>query len=543
MKASECPIKIVGRWTLYVERNHYRFMEARKVMNRCASILLRTPSLYAYKLEVSYLWNSFANGVEPQTIIFELKSLTKGIVPTNLISFIEKASQDYSKYTLTGSVYSPEVVKDDKVTGATNKKILSSWSDVVNFKSQCAKKEIAVQDKREPLRTEPIRETPPFLKSNLRNYQAQTSALFCTHKRPSGLMILPCGAGKTLIAINILLKTAKVAIVFCASKMSVKQWGDEFQKWVASYLHITQIQVVKSEQFDAVINISLSTDIKEQDNNNITIHFITYKQCIQLQELPADYFDTIIFDEVHLVPPKLEQIPCIYPYAQLIGMTATLTRKDKYLAQLHNLVGPKKLDFPWKELEANKAITTPTCIEVRVPVENELRIKIEKSTKAEARKLSSQNPFKHEIVEVLLRKHKNDQILIFAAYTDQLEYIEKEYNIPIITGKTPQKMREKLLEMFRSGTINRLGLSKIGYSAIDLPNANGAIQLSCNNSSRQEESQQVGRLMRPKPGKKSFFYSLVSEKTVEEKMAADRQHFLIEQGVTYTIIESEDISE
>ncbi|MFP4419342.1 MAG: DEAD/DEAH box helicase family protein [Desulfococcaceae bacterium] len=517
-------------------------MEARRTMNYCASILLRTPSLFAYKFNITYIWNAFGQCVTPSEIIERLKGLAKSPVPADLISYIKQLHNRYGKCMLHGDMYNPKANFHSEYKLGTCEQ-LSAWDDIVTLKSKYAKNKLPVLDTRTHPTPSESRSTPNYIEEVLRDYQVDSVSKFCLPPRPSGFLILPCGAGKTLIAITILLQVSCRALVLCTSKMSAKQWGNEFKKWVENSKAESCVEITEHPLFEKKVQYTTPTfKSKLTADQKLSAYITTYSKARELIHLSADHFDTVIFDEAHLAPSHLEKIPCIYAYTQRIGLTASLTRKDNYLLQLHNLVGPKQFELSWKELQAANAITVPQCLEVKVPVSDEIRNKIKKENQTEVKRIAATNPFKNDIVSDLLSKHESDQVLIFAGYNSQLDYLNKRYNIDVITGKTPFAIRERLLESFKEGTISRLGLSKIGSNALDLPNANIAIQLSAGNSSRQEEAQKVGRIMRPKSNNTNcIFYSLVSEDTVEEKISSDRQHFLIELGIPYTVIHYEDL--
>ncbi|HEV2581787.1 MAG TPA: DEAD/DEAH box helicase, partial [Ktedonobacteraceae bacterium] len=250
----------------------------------------------------------------------------------------------------------------------------------------------------------------------------------------------------------------------------------------------------------------------------------------------------IIYDEVHLLPAPVFRITAEIQARRRLGLTATLVREDGREADVFSLIGPKKYDVPWRELERQGWIATAECHEIRVSMTEDDQLNYAISEEREKYRLAAENPAKLDVVRHLVAKHRDDQVLIIGQYLDQLDLLAKELNAPMMNGKTPTKQREKLYEQFRQGEIKHLVVSKVANFAIDLPDANVAIQVSGTFGSRQEEAQRLGRILRPKSdGSIAHFYTVVTRDTRDQDFSANRQLFLTEQGYRYLIDDAEEV--
>ncbi len=244
----------------------------------------------------------------------------------------------------------------------------------------------------------------------------------------------------------------------------------------------------------------------------------------------------MIYDEVHLLPAPIFRETAYLQARRRLGLTATLVREDGHEADVFALVGPKRFDLPWKTLEHQGWIASATCIEVRVPLTDEDRLRYATAAAKTQYAIASKNARKGAVLEKILDRHPDAQILVLGTDLDQLEFVARRFKLPVVTGATPTKQRDVLFEGFRSGQVRVLALSKVGNFAVDLPTASVAIQISGTWGSRQEEAQRLGRVLRPKPGdNQAFFYTLVTADSREQEFAERRQLFLTEQGYPYRI--------
>jgi DNA excision repair protein ERCC-3 len=262
-----------------------------------------------------------------------------------------------------------------------------------------------------------------------------------------------------------------------------------------------------------------------------------------------DLFDThdwglIIYDEVHLLPAPIFRFTADIQSRRRLGLTATLVREDGMEGEVFSLIGPKRYDVPWKEIESQGYIAPAECIEVRVNLTEEERLLYATAEPEERYRYCATTRTKRNVVETLVKKHAGEQILVIGQYITQLDELSEVLGVPVIKGDTPVKERERLFNMFRTGELTCIVVSKVANFSIDLPDATIAIQVSGAFGSRQEEAQRLGRILRPKSdGRSATFYSLVSRDTIDQDFAQNRQRFLAEQGYSYTIIDADDISQ
>ena len=251
----------------------------------------------------------------------------------------------------------------------------------------------------------------------------------------------------------------------------------------------------------------------------------------------------IIYDEVHLLPAPVFRATAEIQSRRRLGLTATLVREDGHEEDVFSLVGPKRYDVPWRELEKQGWIAEADCTEVRVDLPSPQRMPYALAGQRDQYRIAAENPVKLDVTEAILKLHSNDRVLVIAQYLDQLHELATRFNLPLIEGKTPSKQREELYAKFRSGETKVLAVSKVGNFSVDLPDANVMIQLSGTFGSRQEEAQRLGRILRPKEGQLAHFYTLVTRETRDQEFGANRQLFLVEQGYRYRIVEGADILE
>ena len=375
----------------------------------------------------------------------------------------------------------------------------------------------------------------PSLK--LRPYQVEAIEAFYaggSERGGSGVVILPCGAGKTVVGIGVMEKLQTQTLVVVTSTVAARQWRDELLRW---------------------------TDIPPQDIGEYSgerkeikpITIATYNILVHRKNRGADFshldlfnrsnWGLIIYDEVHLLPAPVFKMTAEIQAKRRLGLSATLVREDGREDEIFALVGPKKYDVPWKSFEEKGWIARAVCFEVRVPMPLDLKIQYLKASRRRKFTIASTNPAKMDALVKILSHHRKDRVLVIGQFIDQLKKVAKLLNAPLITGTTPNSEREKLYEKFRQGEINLLVVSKVANFAINLPSANVAIEISGTFGSRQEEAQRLGRILRPKENSRAYFYAIVSRETVDEEYSAKRQIFLTEQGYNYTIINLEELDE
>ncbi len=362
----------------------------------------------------------------------------------------------------------------------------------------------------------------------LRRYQADAARAFSGDLGPGtgfGTVVLPCGAGKTVVGMAVLERLKTNALILTANSQAVRQWIDE---------------LLDKTDIDPSLVGEYSGERKEV--RPITV--ATYQILVWRPDKEGEYphfslfrsraWGLIVYDEVHLLPAPVFRVTAELQAVRRLGLTATLVREDGREEDVFALVGPKRYDVPWKELESAGWIASAFCREVRVPMPDERDMAYAAAAPRAKTRLAAENPLKLAVAEELVAHHAGEGILVIGEYLDQLGEAARALRAPLITGKTPSAERISLYERFRSGVLRVLVVSRVANFAIDLPDASVAIQLSGTFGSRQEEAQRLGRILRPKE-RNSYFYAIVSESTVDEAFSANRQKFLVEQGYRYEI--------
>jgi DNA excision repair protein ERCC-3 len=370
----------------------------------------------------------------------------------------------------------------------------------------------------------------------LRHYQQDAAAIFYAGGRAhggSGVVVLPCGAGKTMVGMAAMAQTQCATLILTPSTVAARQWKTEL-------LDKTTLREEDIGEYTG--------QVKEiRPVTMATYQILTYRK---RKGSPFPHFalfsernwGLIIYDEVHLLPAPVFRITAEIQARRRLGLTATLVREDGQEEDVFALIGPKKYDVPWKDLERQGWIATAECHEIRIPLPEEQRMLYAIADSREKITVAANNPDKIPVIETLLGKHREDSVLVIGTYLDQLKLVAQAIDAPVITGKTAVRKREQLFQHLREGEINVLVISKVGNFSIDLPDVNVAIQISGTFGSRQEEAQRLGRILRPKRnGLLAHFYSLVSRDTREQDFAAKRQLFLTEQGYRYEILYDDEL--
>ena len=365
----------------------------------------------------------------------------------------------------------------------------------------------------------------------LRPYQEQAVANFHQEGRlggGSGVVVLPCGAGKTVVGLATMAAVGAHTLVLTPNTVALRQWKRE----LLDKTNLTEDQIGEySGALKEIRPVTLTT-----------YQILTYRKSKEENFLHFDLFSRgdwglIIYDEVHLLPAPVFRATADIQARRRLGLTATLVREDGKEDEVFCMIGPKRYDAPWKDLERQGYIASVECVEVRVPLDAALTMEYLGASKRSRFRLASENPAKADALQVLLQRHQGSRILIIGQYIKQLHELQKEIDVPLITGSMPNVEREQLYQAFRDGTEMVLLVSKVGNFAIDLPDASVAIQISGTYGSRQEEAQRLGRILRPKSdGSSATFYTLVSEATLDQDYAEKRQRFLTEQGYSYHIL-------
>lgn len=370
----------------------------------------------------------------------------------------------------------------------------------------------------------------------LRDYQFEAVEAF--HRSGSlqggsGVVVLPCGAGKTVVGLGAMARIGRKTLILTTNHTSVDQWRQELL--TKTSLRPEQVGEYTGEAKD-VRPVTISTYqilTWRKRKTDPFPHFDLFRQ--------ADW-GLVIYDEVHMLPAPVFRVTADIQATRRLGLTATLVREDGQAEDVFTLIGPKRMDVPWKVLERGGWIAEALCREVRVPLPAEVRRAYAVADQRTQFRMAAENPAKLDVLDALLARHGSEQVLVIGQYLDQLDAIARRTRAPLINGKTPQEERIALYQRFRAGDLRCLVVSKVGNFAVDLPDASVILQVSGAFGSRQEEAQRLGRVLRPKQdGRRALFYTLVSDETLEQDFGQHRQVFLAEQGYAYEILAAHEV--
>ena len=521
--------------------------EARDAIAPFTELVKSPEHFHTYSISHLSLWNAASTGLMAEDVLERLKKYSAYEIPANVAVEITEYMQRYGILRLkldNGNLVLEsdseplflELCKRKEIQGYIESfisKTAAVVSPLVRGKLKIVLTELGfpVQDIAGYVRGEPL-EIELNQSFELRDYQKDAAQVFYasgSEKGGSGVIVLPCGSGKTIIGMAVMALVKAHTLILTPSVTAARQWIRE----------ILQKTTLTKEQVK-----EYSGDVKEIGQVTVATYQILTQRKRQDGEFTnfslfeSQKWGLMIYDEVHLLPAPVFRFSADMQATRRLGLTATLVREDHKETEVFSLIGPKKFDIPWRVLEAQGWIAQAKCHEIRVPMNSEQRISYAVAPLREKISIAGCNPEKFCIVKNLLEKHseENDRILIIGQYIEQLEALAKEIDVPLITGKTPNKERDRIYDSFRNGEIRILMVSKVGNFAIDLPDASVLIQISGTFGSRQEEAQRLGRVLRPKKdGRPAMFYSLVTKDSREQEFAMNRQLFLAEQGYIYYI--------
>jgi DNA excision repair protein ERCC-3 len=542
--------------TVLLEVDNPSYEEARDRLALFAELVKSPEHIHTYRITPLSIWNAAATGVRFEDIVSTLSGFSKFDVPGNLLADIEDYLNRFGKLWIEAGEDQLILRCEDRYLMEElrhNRRVMAMLLDIGksdrfffdpkhrgDLKQLLVKigypvKDLAGYAIGDPLALSFRSQLPDGSAFLLRNYQEQSAAAFHLGGRAeggSGVVVLPCGAGKTVVGLAVMNLLQTSTLILATNIVALRQWRDEIVE--KTTLVPEQIAEYSGErkEFAPVTIATYQIVVYRKEKNGPFPHFHLFN---------ARNWGLIIYDEVHLLPAPVFRATAEIQSKRRLGLTATLVREDGHEDDVFSLIGPKRFDVPWKELEQKGWIATAQCHEIRLPLDGAVRLDYAAAGSRSKFRIASENSYKMVLAEELLEKHQDDQILIIGQYLKQLEELQARFGFNLITGQTPNAKREELFESFRNGGIHCLIVSKVANFAVDLPDANVAIQVSGTFGSRQEEAQRLGRILRPKShGRAAHFYTLVSRETVEQEFSTKRQLFLTEQGYSYEIIDRKD---
>ncbi len=543
---SDGPLIVQSDKTLLLDIDHPLSVECRRAIAPFAELERAPEHMHTYRLTNLGLWNARAAGQDAEMVIDTLIKYSRYAVPHALLIDVAEQMSRYGRLRLeadpihglilvtTDTAVLEEVIRAKKIAPLLGVRIDAETVAVHPSQRGAIKQSLLrlgwpaedfagyVDGQAHPI----------DLKQDgwkIREYQEHAAEGFW--HGGSGVVVLPCGAGKTIVGAAAMAHAKATTLILVTNTVAARQWRDELLKRTS--LNEDEIGEYSGSKKE-IRPVTIATyQVMTKKKNGVYAHL--------------DLFDShdwglIIYDEVHLLPAPIFRFTADIQSRRRLGLTATLVREDGMEGEVFSLIGPKRFDVPWKEIEAQGYIAPAECIEVRVNLTEAERLAYATAEPEERYRYCATTRTKRDVVQELVSLHAKEQILVIGQYLDQLDDLGETLGCPVIQGSTPQKVREELFHSFRTGEISCLVVSKVANFSIDLPEATIAIQVSGAFGSRQEEAQRLGRVLRPKAdGRGARFYSVVSRDTIDQDFAQNRQRFLAEQGYSYTIIDADDV--
>lgn len=553
------PLIVQSDHTVLLEVAHPDSKEAKQRLAIFAELERSPEHFHTYRITRLGLWNARAAGHDSAEVLNTLNSFAKFPIPANVASEIEDAMGRYGKLQIlriengkndspdSGSVPNIKLVAENALilrevikTKSLQELILEQIDETSvrvapwargELKQALLKRGWPVEDLAgftpgKPLKVDLIQND-----WNLRHYQED--AIERSHDGGSGVVVLPCGAGKTIVGAGVLAKTKAHTLILVTGAVSASQWKAE----LLARTSLTEDEIGEYS--------GTTKDVKPV--TIATYQILSSKkrgEFAHLSLLNDHDWGLIIYDEVHLLPAPVFKLTAELQAKKRLGLTATLVREDGKASDVFSLIGPKRYDAPWKELEEQGFIAQASCFEVRVDMNPDEQFQYASAEDQDRYRIAASSETKIPVIAEIKNRFKDEQILIIGQYIDQLEKISAHFKAPLITGQTKNPDRERIFDEFRSGEHSILVVSKVANFSIDLPDASVAIQISGAYGSRQEEAQRLGRILRPKKdGRQAKFFSIVTSDSMDQDFALNRQRFLTEQGYSYSIVRSGELTE
>jgi DNA excision repair protein ERCC-3 len=540
------PLIVQSDKTVLLEVDHPQAEEARRAIAPFAELERSPEHIHTYRLTPLGLWNARAAGHDAEQVVDTLLSFSRYAVPHSLLVDVAETMARYGRLRLdkhpthglvltsTDHPVFEEVIRSKKVSGMLGTRLDGDSvavhpSQRGNLKQALLKLGWPAEDYAGYVDGEAHAMELVENGWELRDYQKQAADSFW--HGGSGVVVLPCGAGKTIVGAAAMALAQATTLILVTNTVSARQWKAELLKRTS----LTEEEIGEySGARKEVRPITIATyQVLTTRRKGAYTH---------LELLDARDWGLVIYDEVHLLPAPIFRMTADLQARRRIGLTATLIREDGREGDVFSLIGPKRFDAPWKDIESQGWIAPADCVEVRVTLPDGERLAYATAEPDERYRLAASTFAKTRVAEELVRKHQGEPTLVIGQYLDQLDELGEHLGAPVIKGETSVKEREELFAAFREGEIDLLVVSKVANFSIDLPEAAVAIQVSGSFGSRQEEAQRLGRLLRPKrDGRTARFYTIVSRDTVDADFAQNRQRFLAEQGYAYRIVDAADL--
>ncbi|MGI9226349.1 MAG: DNA repair helicase XPB [Candidatus Nanopelagicaceae bacterium] len=543
---SDGPLIVQSDKTLLLDVDHPNSTECRRAIAPFAELERSPEHIHTYRLTNLGLWNARAAGHDAEQVIDTLIKYSRYAVPHSLLLDIAETMSRYGRLRLESNpIHGLVLITNDS---AVLEEVIRAKKIAPLLGARIDKETIAVHPsqrgaiKQHLLRLGwPAEDFAGYVDGqahpidldqngwNIRQYQEHAAEGFW--HGGSGVVVLPCGAGKTIVGAAAMAHAKATTLILVTNTVAARQWRDELlRRTTLNEDEIGEYSGAKKE----IRPVTIATyQVMTKKKNGVYAHL--------------DLFDSydwglIIYDEVHLLPAPIFRFTADIQSRRRLGLTATLVREDGMEGEVFSLIGPKRFDVPWKEIESQGYIAPAECIEVRATLSETERLAYATAEVEEKYRMCATTATKTKVVQALVEKHADDQVLVIGQYITQLDELSEKLGVPVIKGVTPVKEREELFAAFRTGELKCLVVSKVANFSVDLPDATIAIQVSGAFGSRQEEAQRLGRILRPKSdGRSARFYSVVSRDTVDQDFAQNRQRFLAEQGYSYKIIDADDV--
>jgi len=540
------PLIVQSDKTLLLDIDHGMSTECRRAIAPFAELERSPEHIHTYRLTNLGLWNARAAGHDAEMVIDTLIKYSRYAVPHSILVDVAETMSRYGRLRLeadpihglilvtTDVAVLEEVIRAKKIAPLLgvridNETIAVHPSQRGHIKQSLLRLGWPAEDFAGYVDGQAHEIALKQDDWKIRPYQELAAEGFW--HGGSGVVVLPCGAGKTIVGAAAMAHAKATTLILVTNTIAARQWREELLKRTTlNENEIGEYSGAKKE----IRPVTIATyQVMTKKKDGVYAHL--------------DLFDThdwglIIYDEVHLLPAPIFRFTADIQSRRRLGLTATLVREDGMEGEVFSLIGPKRFDVPWKEIESQGYIAPAQCVEVRVNLSETERISYATAEPEERYRFCATTRTKRNVVESLVTHHAGEQILVIGQYIDQLDELSEVLGVPLIKGETPVKEREVLFNKFRTGEITCLVVSKVANFSIDLPDATIAIQVSGAFGSRQEEAQRLGRILRPKSdGRSATFYSVVSRDTIDQDFAQNRQRFLAEQGYAYKIIDADDV--